>query len=117
MQKAAVMLTAAAFTLTAAATAPAVARVSAVTPIRHIVVIYLENHTFDDVLGYWCRGHPRRCPDGGMPAKVTLSNGTVVTPGVLPDTVPKVLHSVASQLAAMNIQGGVPRMNGLAEHS
>ena len=23
-----------------------------VTPIRHVVVIYLENHSFDNVLGY-----------------------------------------------------------------
>src|SRR5262249_57162251 len=26
----------------------------AVTPIEHVVVIYLENHSFDNVLGYWC---------------------------------------------------------------
>ena len=50
------------------------------TPIRHVVVIFLENHSFDSLLGYWCDGHPGRCPEGGMPSSVRLSNGTVVTP-------------------------------------
>ena len=57
------------------------------TPIQHVVVIYLENHSFDNVLGYWCNANPGRCPDGGMPSSVTLSNGTVVTPSVTPDTI------------------------------
>ena len=81
-------------------------------PIKHVVVIYLENHSFDNVLGYWCDQNPGRCPDGGMPSSVTLSDGAVVSPGVMPDKIPDVKHSVASQLAAMNIQGGVPQMNG-----
>jgi phospholipase C len=81
-------------------------------PIRHVVVIYLENHSFDNVLGYWCGAHPGRCPDGGMPASVRLSNGAVITPYVMPDTVPDVNHTVASQLAAMHIVGGVPLMDG-----
>ena len=82
------------------------------TPIRHVVVIYLENHSFDNVLGYWCGAHPGRCPDGGMPASVRLSNGAVITPYVMPDTVPDVNHTVASQLTAMHIVGGVPLMDG-----
>jgi len=74
------------------------------TPIRHVVVIFLENHSFDSVLGYWC-DMPRnfgRCPDGGMPSSVTLSDGAVVTPGTSPDTVPNVNHNVASQVAAID---------------
>jgi phospholipase C len=78
------------------------------TPIRHVVVIYLENHTFDNVLGFWCNDHPGRCPDGGMPSSVRLSNGAVVTPSTDPDKVPNVLHSVAAQVAA--IDGG--KMDG-----
>src|SRR5215470_18320274 len=78
------------------------------TPIRHVVVIYLENHSFDNVLGFWCDDHRGRCPDGGMPSSVTLSNGAVVTPHTDPDTVPDVLHSVPAQVAAIN--GG--KMNG-----
>jgi phospholipase C len=71
-------------------------------------VLYLENHSFDNVLGFWCNQNPGRCPAGGMPSSVTLSNGAVVTPGTDPDTVPNVNHSVAAQVAAMN--GG--QMNG-----
>jgi phospholipase C len=72
------------------------------------VVIYEENHSFDNVLGLWCHQNPGRCPDGGMPSRVTLSDGTTVTPTVDPDTVPVINHNVASQVAAMN--GGA--MNG-----
>ena len=82
------------------------------SPINHVVVIYLENHSFDNVLGFWCDQNPGRCPDGGMPSTVKLSDGTVVSPSDDPDTVPAVNHNVASQLAAMNIQNGVPQMNG-----
>jgi phospholipase C len=82
------------------------------SPIRHVVVIYLENHSFDNLLGYWCDQNPGRCPDGGMPATVTLSNGVVVRPKRAPDVVPNVNHSVAAQVAAMNIVNGVPLMNG-----
>jgi phospholipase C len=78
------------------------------TPIRHVVVIYLENHSFDSLLGFWCDENPGRCPDGGMPFTVTLSNGAHVTPSTDPDTVPNVNHNVASQVAA--IDGG--RMDG-----
>ena len=74
----------------------------AASPIQHIVVLDLENHSFDSLLGFWCDASPGRCPLGGMPASVTLSNGTVVTPKTAPDVVPLVDHSVASQLAAMD---------------
>jgi phospholipase C len=90
----------------------ATATAQPVTPIQHVVMIYMENHSFDNVLGYWCDGNPGRCPDGGMPSSVTLSNGVTVTPGVTPDLIPAVNHSVASQLAAMNIVKGTPLMNG-----
>ena len=73
-----------------------------VSPVRHVVVIYLENHSFDNVLGFWCDANPGRCPQGGMPASVTLSNGAVVSPSVTHDTVPAVMHTVASQVAAMD---------------
>ncbi|MGN6796497.1 MAG: alkaline phosphatase family protein [Streptosporangiaceae bacterium] len=75
------------------------------SPVRHIVVLYLENHSFDNLLGFWCDKHPLRCPDGGMPASVTLSDKTVVEPGVTPDIVPNVAHTVASQQVA--IDGGL----------
>ncbi|HEX9064403.1 MAG TPA: alkaline phosphatase family protein [Streptosporangiaceae bacterium] len=87
---------------------PAIAGRPARTPIRHIVVLYLENQTFDSVLGYWCHQHKRRCPAGGLPAAVRLSDGAVVTPRGLPDIVPDVAHGVAPQAKA--IDGG--RMDG-----
>jgi len=90
-----------------------------VTPIQHVVVIYLENHSFDNVLGFWCdqiaAGTIARldgCPHGGMPSSVTLSNGAVVTPSVDPDIVPNISHTVPAQLAAMHIVNGVPKMDG-----
>ena len=70
--------------------------------VEHIVVLYLENHSFDNLLGYWCRNHHGRCPDGGMPSSVRLSNGAVVTPSVTPDKVPTVGHNVAAQQAAID---------------
>ena len=82
-----------------AAAGPASAQL---TPVKHIVVLYLENHSFDNVLGYWCRKNPGRCPDGGMPSLVTLSNGARVTPSVTPDKVPAVGHDVAAQRAAID---------------
>jgi hypothetical protein len=66
------------------------------------VVIYLENQSFDSLLGFWCDQDPRRCPDGGMPSLVTLSNGAVVRPSVSPDAVPQVDHGVGSQEKAMD---------------
>jgi phospholipase C len=78
------------------------------TPIKHIVVLYRENHTFDNILGYWCHRNVRRCPDGGMPSSVKLSNGEVVIPDITPDFVPKVSHNVAAEQAA--IDGG--KMDG-----
>jgi hypothetical protein len=76
------------------------------TSIQHIVVLNQENHTFDNELGYWCDANPGRC--AGIPASVTLSDGTVVTPGTTPDTVPDEGHSISAQTAA--IDGG--KMDG-----
>ncbi|MDQ6900051.1 MAG: hypothetical protein M3072_11175 [Candidatus Dormibacteraeota bacterium] len=78
------------------------------TPIQHVVVLYMENHSFDNVLGGWCN-QTGRCQ--GMPATVKLKSGVVVTPTVASDVVPNVNHSVAGQLAA--IDGGA--MDGWAQ--
>jgi phospholipase C len=90
------------------------------SPIKHIVVLYLENHSFDSILGFWCNNHPGRCPEGGMPASVKLSNGVTVTPVHEPDIVPNVDHTVASQKAAIDggkmdgwnkVSGCMPKVN------
>ncbi len=85
------------------------------SPIQHIVVLDLENQSFDHLLGFWCQtatlpdGITPRCGAGdAMPPTVTLSDGTVVTPSVSPDLIPAEDHSVQGQVAAMN--GGA--MNG-----
>ena len=103
---------AAAATAGLAAAVPASPAAAQGTPVEHVVVIYLENQSFDSVLGYWCDQSPGRCPDGSMPSSVTLSNGVKVTPATSPDTVPNVNHDTAAQIAAMRIRGGVPQMNG-----
>ena len=86
------------------------------SPIQHIVVLYLENHSFDNIFGYWCNNRPQRCllngVPSGMPASVKLSNGQVVAPGTTPDLVPNVDHSVYGQELAMD--GG--KMDGWGQH-
>ena len=72
------------------------------SPIRHVVVIYMENHTFDNLLGFWCDRHPGRCPDGGMPSRIVLSNGVRVTPRTARDVVPWVAHETPDQITAIN---------------
>lgn len=100
------------FALALATAIPAsMAKAQPVTPIQHVVLIDLENDSFDHLLGFWC-DEPQntgRCPDGGMPTgPVTLSDGEQVsiwTPG---DKNPDVEHNVTAQAAA--IDGG--RMDG-----
>jgi phospholipase C len=79
------------------------------TPVQHIVVIYQENHSFDEVLGAFCRATPGRC--NGFTGTVTLKDGTRVAMTQSPDVVPQATHAVASQAADLN--GGA--MNGWAQ--
>jgi phospholipase C len=79
--------------------APSAATAPPSTPIKHVVVLYLENHSFDNVLGYWC-DQTGRCL--GMPASVTLKDGAVVTPGVTPAIVPDIGHDVPQQTTAID---------------
>jgi len=82
--------------------------VSQTVPVKHVVVLFMENQSFDSIFGYWCDQHPKGCPDGRMPSSVALSNGVTVIPRVSPDKVPNVRHTVADQVAA--IDGG--KMDG-----
>ena len=98
--------------LTAAVEAPGspahAAAAPTATPIEHVVVIYQENHTFDEVLGAVCRqreipcnaldatGSPTDLPLG-MKRPVRLADGTVVTNAVARDIVPLVAHSPNAQ--------------------
>jgi phospholipase C len=83
---------------------PATAHADAITPtapISHVVIIYQENHSFDNVLGAWCV-QTARC-DGATTAKVFNGTSTTTMP-LLPasDVVPKIDHSDNSQIEAMD---------------
>jgi phospholipase C len=71
------------------------------SPIKHVVVIYQENHSFDEVLGDWCFV-TGRCDGYNMSQPVTLKGGVQRTMQQSPDVIPNVDHSVASQVTAMD---------------
>ena len=81
----------------------------AATPITHVVIIYQENHSFDNVLGYWCAVN-KRC-NGTRRGR--LPNGSTVPLTQPPDIVPNVAHTNAAQRTA--VDGG--RMDGFAKIS
>ncbi len=74
------------------------------TPIQHVVIIYQENHSFDNVLGRFCV-QTGRC-DGTTTGR--LHTGARVPMAIAPDIVPDVLHDTKSQATA--VDGG--RMDG-----
>ena len=74
------------------------------TPIQHVVIIYQENHSFDNVLGRFCV-QTKRC-DGTTTAR--LHTGATMTMAQAPDIVPNVLHDTKSQVTA--VDGG--KMDG-----
>lgn len=85
----------------AAKAPPAVARTDVITPaapISHVVVIYQENHTFDNVLGKLCVDD-HRC-DGATTA--TLSTGATYTLAQANDFIPNVSHGSQNQQKAIN---------------
>jgi phospholipase C len=89
------------------ATAAAATRSTAAQPhvafggrVKHVVVIYQENHSFDETLGWFCQQHPGRCD--GYVGPVQLSDGTIVAMRPSPDMVPGVAHTVAAQTAAID---------------
>ena len=82
------------------------------SPIKHVVVIYQENHSFDNVLGKLCTQIPATVvrPGLNMPCdgatQGLLKGATTPTPLTqTPDIVPNVNHSSAAILQAMD--GGV----------
>lgn len=75
-----------------------------VNPIQHVVIIYQENHSFDEVLGALCI-QDARC-DGSLTA--TMLNGSTRALKKSSDIVPTVNHDTLSETTAIN--GGL--MNG-----
>ena len=76
------------------------------TPIQHVVVIFQENHSFDNVLGRLCV-EDHRC--NGATTGV-LPDGTRIPLPLATDLVPDVGHAGGAQTTAIN--GGA--MNGFA---
>ena len=71
---------------------------AAANPIQHVVVIYQENHSFDNLLGRLCV-QDARC-DGVTSA--TLSTGTRFALKTATDVVPAVDHGIAGQTTAVD---------------
>ncbi len=84
--------------LLAALACGAVPASAAKWPIRHVVIIYQENHSFDNVLGKLCV-HDRRC-DGATTGR--LKGGAVITLPKAKDIIPEVTHSPEAQDAAID---------------
>lgn len=72
------------------------------SPIQHVVLIYQENHSFDNVLGAVCEA--RSSPCNGYTGPVTLADGKTADNVVQPDIVPEVQHSPDSQTLALENQ-------------
>jgi len=79
------------------------------TPIKHVVVFFQENHSFNNVLGAWCVQH-NRCTGT---TTGTLSTGQTIPLSAAPDVVPNVDHSIKAQTTA--IDGG--KMDGFDQIS
>jgi phospholipase C len=70
------------------------------SPIKHVVLIFQENHSFDETLGNYCS--TRATPCDGYVGPVRLKNGTVVQMTHSPDIVPPVDHTPDGQTTAVD---------------
>jgi phospholipase C len=91
---------------------------AAPTPIRHVVILFQENHSFDDVFGRFCadvadgsivRGGLNMPCDGAVNGKTATGETIPLAPA--PDIVPNVSHSVAAQRTS--VDGGA--MDGFSQ--
>ncbi len=78
----------------------------AVGRIKHVVVFYQENHSFDETLGKFCETNRGRCD--GYTGWVKLKDGTRYKLRQSSDVIPSVWHNVAAQTLA--VDGG--KMDG-----
>jgi phospholipase C len=70
------------------------------SPIEHVVLIYQENHSFDELLGRLCQKRRPRCD--GYTGQVRFADGEVAPNVREPDIVPQVVHQHASQQQALH---------------
>ncbi|MBO0864866.1 MAG: hypothetical protein J2P16_07335, partial [Mycobacterium sp.] len=84
----------------AASVSSGAAVVNAGTPIKHVIVYLLENHSFDSLLGPYCARRVPRCNGVDIGTKVRLANGAGATVKASPDIVVSINHEpFAQQLA------------------
>ncbi len=69
------------------------------SPIKHVVVIFQENHSFNDLLGALCVAEKNRC-DGTTVG--VIKNGTQIPLADEPDIPPIVGHDHDDEVAAMD---------------
>jgi phospholipase C len=95
--------------------APAAAATALPTPIRHVVVLYQENHSFDNVLGRWCVS-TKRCA-GTTVGK--LPGGATIPLGQASDVVARVGHQSSDQTTAVDAgaMDGFSRIRGCSASS
>jgi len=84
---------------------PPVQKIS--SPIQHVVVLLMENHSFDNVFGKMCV-QEARCEGS---TRGQLYDGTWIDLPAAQDVIPRTLHSYAVQVGAIN--GGL--MNGWSQ--
>lgn len=85
---------AAAVVAPAARVAPAAP--AATTPIKHVILVLLENHSFDNILGPWCVQN-NRCNGIALGTKVHLANGGTPVVKVAPDIPQNMNHERFAQ--------------------
>jgi phospholipase C len=73
--------------------------VSPGSPINRVVIVYQENHSFDDTLGAVCFHRPKPC--NGYIGPVKFPNGARARNVIQPDIVPFVAHTKRAQLIAL----------------
>ncbi len=97
--------------VTTSSSVPALTRTSSfATPIQHVVLVVMENHTFDNLLGAWCeQTSPARC--NGTTTGLLYGQTTPTPLGQATDHVPQVIHSAPAQTLA--IDGG--KMDGYSK--
>src|SRR4051812_752340 len=73
--------------------APSAASVAALSPIKHVIFVYRENHSFDNIFGPYCVNQRARACDGNT-GPVRFSDGTTHPTQPANDIVPGVCHTV-----------------------
>ncbi len=92
------------------------------TPVQHIVVVFQENHSFDNALGKLCvkatKGMIDRSPCEGT-RKGTLSDGSTLTLARAADLIPSTAHNVEAQRIAINggAMDGFDRLRGCRDRT